>query len=114
MIVWRMEHKETGIGPYQGSADHCIGRMWSDHTDRENHPTPSDEIGMRAWQGSGAWAGEFYYGCATRAQLFEWFKGYLLGLWAAGYRPRAYTVPDDRVFTGRRQVTYLRSAATRL
>lgn len=114
MIIWRMEHKDTGLGPYQGLGNERIWEMWREHGGVETHPTPMGEPGMRAWQGKSAWDGVYRYACTTRMQLFEWFKGYLLDLWGAGYRPRAYIVPDGMAFIGTRQVTYLHSAATRL
>lgn len=115
MIVWRFEHKDTGLGPYNSKCDADeIAWMRRSHNG-DDHPTRYEEPGMSYWE-SKLPGGHHscYYGCSTRAQLLTWFKNYLLDLWANGYRIRQYNVPDDKAFVRPKQISFLRSAATRL
>lgn len=69
MIIYRIEHEETGIGPYiaTGLSDEVSDMGWA-HEDDDIHPTPNFDIGIEREIRDGERCG-----FSSLEQLHNWF-----------------------------------------
>jgi hypothetical protein len=98
--VYRVQHPETGEGPY-GDYDHPeIGRLMYAHQN-EAHPGPRNwASGMREWTPG------MIFGFADREDLDEWFKGWKMRLYRAGYVITRWEVEMDAIVFGHSQLAF--------
>lgn len=103
MKVYRIEHHEKGLGPYQGGAiDH--DDTWEYFSSR--HPGPNDD-GITG----GIFLGE-YFGFSTMRQMFQWFNWRDIFRWRKkGFRVYTYRMSNHQVRVGGRQVAFVRASA---
>lgn len=92
-IIYRVEHKETGIGPYRNHGHIIKNHMymvWA-HEDSE-HPSPSeDDLQIDS---------SYYFGFTSLMDLKRWFKGWLTLLYKSGYKVVEYKCPANQVKVG--------------
>lgn len=112
MLVWRMEHSESGFGPFQEDVFDEMERLtkrlygWSHNDGPGRHPTPASDHGFRSY-----WAFN-YCGCRSAGQLRTWFpKEVRKLLKGAGFVTYVYQVDDDYCEVGARQVLFDKGAA---
>lgn len=107
--VWRVEHREERVilvpkarrGPYAGQHDLQVAH------NNDSHPSPCDDIGATPdWR--------YLYGCASRSQLRNWFRGWLPTLRGRGYIVATYDVPSEDVLYGKRQVAFIPDNSRRI
>ncbi len=108
MLVYRVEHEEYGIGPYQirhsGNVQKFLNRMGADHS---AYGYKGDQHPMPAFDGIEDFDTDYdYCGFESMEALVKWFDGYLLGLARYGFVVRIYDVPDDEVQLGVKQLAF--------
>ena len=117
MKVYRLEHSESGQGPYSHNVRYPAGTVtpeivdmaiaWSKvkknlsnaHDFDSDHPCPHDD-GMQHLT-------NYKYGFSSLKSLAEWFNdGWLERLKPFGFVIKVYSVPDDEVEIGNKQVSF--------
>lgn len=103
MIVYRVEHKETGEGPYRGL--HNIKAIYTAHND-DAHPTIWEDV----WDSREVMValidlGEALCGFRSLKDLRKWFKGFLRLLKKHDFVIRAYETETYAV--GKKQVYFV-------
>lgn len=116
MKVWRVEHIDTGKGPYAVSSNEGVYSMLMgpfDHGNMDTHPSPSsddmDHDGLR-----GIWDYNHRHGFATFEKLMAWFEDTEALLDGNGYIIACYELPDNHVLVGRHQVIFNIEEAVRI
>ena len=71
-IVYRIEHRDTGKGPYRWGLG-VVTRMLDRHDDDGKHPTMSRDLGMNGWDWLAIHNPESLFGFTSLAQLNAWF-----------------------------------------
>lgn len=106
MLVYRVEHKRTKLGPYSGQ--HRMHGMGYAHCD-EKHPSPwEDTIPVRRFIDR---HNEVVHGFDSLSKLHEWFDGWANKMANKGFVVRVYEVPLGSYRRGK-QVLFLRDKAT--
>lgn len=101
MKVYRVEHKECRIGPYQGGAIGDNADYWD-----ANHPGPRED-GIKGWI---TW--NDFFGFKNPSQLLAWFNIWDLWRWKKkGFCVYRYDIPDEHVRLGGHQVVFVRAFA---
>ncbi len=125
--VYRLEHRDTGVGPYTDRGpipyNSHAARVLDSHnygpkcyythpSDRRDGawPTLAERWGMSTSQDYAKRRCAF----AHPRQLLEWFDGARAGLHRMGFRVVEYRVPEGSVGRGERQVCFLYAHATRV
>ncbi len=103
MKVYRVEHRESQIGPYQGNAvdDSTLDYYWS-----SKHPGPKED-GIPDPQRTE------HFGFKSVRQLLDWFL--LWDIWAwkkQGFAVYKYDISDEYVRLGGRQLVFVRAQAS--
>jgi len=105
MIVYRVEHKETGKGPYRGL--HGINAIYTAHND-DAHPTIWEDI----WDSRETMIAlvdlydvDSLCGFRSLRDLRKWFKGFLRLLKKHNFVIRAYETETYAV--GKKQVYFV-------
>ena len=110
MILRRVQHKETGHGPYRHWPNEeqpsPIYKMIQCHNgDRKHHPCPYND-------GITEYADNMHCAFVSEADLREWFKGHLRDLADHGFVMAIVSVPYDNIRFGRIQAVYRDEVAT--
>jgi len=103
--VFRVEHFETGIGPYtdKGTIDFHLGLdLIRAHNNSQDHPGPVQE-GLGELLES---CEEYRFGFEDLESLRTWFSGWIERLHAAGYLIAVYEVPATWVIFGSKQCIF--------
>lgn len=101
--VYRVEHKETGEGPYR-AWDNTQPELAMCYAHAElGHPPPTHD-GIETMERTD------YCGFASREALDKWFHGWKTKLHKWGYHITVYDVPLELVKFGRTQVVFERDA----
>ena len=104
MIVLRVEHRDTGKGPYNGGGHEILGYTF----DLENYPPPNRDGISNEHCGKNC-------GFETRDQFLYWFKPEACAVLAErGYILAHYEVEDMLVACGKRQVVFPQPFAKRV
>jgi hypothetical protein len=105
VTVYRVEHHQTGEGPYNGPYWDRYVDMAMAHRDRK-HPAPwmdRDLSGIRS---------DEVCACDSPKSLRDWFARFWGDLADAGYVVRVYDVPERHVRTGKHgQAVFHRASA---
>lgn len=108
MLVYRVEHKETGFGPYNPQhEDLGVGYDNWINSMPGHHPSPTADIqGMSSLDWGAREA--YLYGFQSIDSLRKWFPDdYLFQLeHYYGFRLAVYDVPEEDVLKGERQVAF--------
>lgn len=109
MLVWRVEHRDKGHGPYR--PDPCaeklvefVNRMCEKHDGDDERVTPYRDPLLR----NTPYDPSLVFGFRTLRELKWWFDGFLEDLKAHDYVIRRYRVPGEYVIVGSRQLIFLR------
>lgn len=104
MIIWRVQHLETGKGPYTtgGTLSDVLCSRHNYYS--SSHPGPlRDGLGLLdPWE---------VCGMPTHYSLLQWFKGFETRLAKAGYEIIKVKSPRGSYRKGRKQVVYEPSEA---
>lgn len=119
MLVYRIEHSVSRIGPYHCALPHDypnrnMAVAVSNLTDAlqaahstlaavTTHPTMYADVLVRTDE-------DLYCGFTSIAQLLEWFDGFMADLHSAGYIVCVYE--SEHVFHGSRQVAFDRARSS--
>ena len=102
MTVLRVEHRDTGRGPYRSMAIGCRSL--------DDQPVPSSD-GIDTF----ALGPHHHFGFPSLDHLTKWFDGHeRLLLRKQGFTVRKYAVPPECVLTGRKQVVFDSAVAQRI
>ena len=100
ITVYRVEHKEDGIGPYRHNKGsdfyHQINR---DHGD-ENHPADWEDGFFEKEINHPLSNRHHKFGFLSMGDVKEWFDGYLPSLRKHGFVVKKYTTPRKNVIVG--------------
>lgn len=113
MIVYRLEGR-TGTGPYTDLecrdvlSEHSFG--WRS----KHHPSPSSDIDRD--NHDKIKGGEPYFACNSITQLLSWWHSEKVNaeLERVGANVAIYSVPDQYVAVGNKQVAFLRTKARKI
>ena len=98
MLVYRVEHREYGQGPYR---DHDYTH-WHHSYSLDGHPDPERDFPTKAWRDK---ANKF--GFSSLQQLRDWFTATeLYRMREAGFHVVVYDVPAADVIIGGSQVAF--------
>lgn len=110
MLLYRVEHPESKLGPYvHGSRSNKISEMVYQHNDDpDNHPSPRNDIGRFLRED-----GSDHERCAftSRDQLVEWFGEWLPALAEDGFHCVKMQVNTAHVIVGSKQAIYVANKA---
>lgn len=99
ITIWRIEHGDTGEGPYNGPNNMLLIYGLMVHSDCD-HPNTSDDFTFEERSNIGKH--NLVHGFHNAKLLHEWFsKGELKTLRQNGYISRQYIVPKSDVFVSR-------------
>lgn len=106
-IIYRIEHKEDGLGPYRTEYEHT--GIADAHMGCDDHPTP-------AMESYSYWCGvheEHSFGCSSREKLDRWFKDFKEVLHEEGFVIRVFEAPTETVHVSPsgKQVYFTKSEA---
>lgn len=90
MFVYRIEHKQTGIGPYHNETSSLSEMRWA-HSDEEHPGWWIDSILVDA---------NYYAGFSSPKKLISWFWGFFLDLKREGFHVAIYEVSPENVRIG--------------
>ena len=96
VYVYRLEHKDTGIGPFQGlyclTLDDTTRQAWLAHTKQHNRELDArqDEL----------------YGVLSEQSIVEYFGSFLPGLLNSGYEIGVYYIPNGNIRYGTLEVVF--------
>jgi hypothetical protein len=105
MIVYRIEHKEYGWGPYK---DGSLGKKLCDsHFNEDKHPCFAEDGITR----NPDFSGRHVAGFDSEEKVVAWFEGYGKHLKRNGYKIAVYNVDDADVIFGKsgKQLAFKRS-----
>lgn len=106
MLVYRVEHKDTGLGPYitDDSAGICY-KLCGAHKDMSTHPATYYEFGNNATyrENTSVW----FCCCVSMDLLKEWFKD-VKHLFTDEYHICVYTVRPHFVIEGKIQAIFVK------
>lgn len=108
MIVYRLEHKTSGDGPYR----HDYDRSWrkGDHAFLKRTPIP--QLDILEWEFIELGVAKYRFGFKSLKQLSKWFlKTELKELKKRGFVIRKYEVDKEHVLFGSKQVAFLKRKA---
>lgn len=123
VTVYRVEMTSYGIGPYswdrlpsplRETVQVATDRMLEAHASNvpvTGRPTPYHDV--PEWEARG-WDGDWRCACISREALDWWFEGWMELLLMLGFKVVAYSVPEDEVLWGSKQVAFNYNKATRL
>lgn len=112
MLIYRIEHKESGKGPYTSygwnNKPVVVNQMFRHHNrDLDNKPC--------AWQDIDGWnSSVMFCACESLEQLEEWFDGYFDDmLRIRKLRLRVYEVNEHFIYRGRsrKQLGFIKDEA---
>lgn len=88
MLVWRIEHKESGIGPYREDDSRNVWKIlnkdFSYHSDQDVRPAPIRDLDRYIEE-------DEYCGFHSKRAIFEWFeKEEVVALMKHNYRIKIY------------------------
>lgn len=96
MLVYRIEHKKDGIGPYRSyEGGGFVRRMKDEHNDSVYHKSPGCEfntIGKSFFMED-----DMYCGFSSIKHLKIWFKGFRAAMRKNNYVLKIYNVPSLNV-----------------
>lgn len=99
-LVYRVQHHETGEGPYGDFHEAVDGILYAHNDDK--HPGPRNPIsGLK-----NTWSVGQLFGFRSREQLDEWFKGWKYRLHSAGYVIKVFKVQEDMICHGVQQLCF--------
>lgn len=101
--VWRVEHRETHQGPYNGPDRSPLWPMFDAHSDLY-HPTPDFDPGI----GFGAMLthSDWIFGFGSPDSLYDWFRGWGHLLENCGYQVTVFDLPEEHVIIGQYQAIF--------
>lgn len=107
VAVCRVEHVQTGEGPYREEFYNRLKDMHEEHSGNDDHPTPSkDDMGYYGYH-------HMLFGFKSMEQLDAWFEPKFKQLMhELGFIIREYTVPIDFVIFGGHQVAFDQDEST--
>jgi hypothetical protein len=122
MIVWRIEHVRSALGPYNHDAETTGNHKATDARElaySAGVPTPWDDTQepyLAPWRDmSPTQRHEYFFGFATRAQLRRYFTPDITrALKLLGYHVAVYVVEPQHVLAGANQVAFVKRFARRL
>ncbi len=112
MLVYRIEHPDTGMGPYSRyEGDNSMNELGQElcdtHAVSSEHPSPWDD-GLQAFflkHCSGSKCNAFF-GCADPESLYTWFKPFWTRLMQLGYQMEVYRVKQYKVSKSGKQIAF--------
>lgn len=109
MLVYRMEHKRLGLGPFRPAVCTLIGVDYDDHNREHMNalPTPVEE-GLFTDTSEFR---EYSCGCTTLKQLRYWFKYSWDKLLANDMQVVRYKLKKKDVKQGKHQVLFIKERA---
>lgn len=123
MLIWRVEHKETGMGPYQSCYDgeyenydgeyekhfdNFTNHLGCTHSD-DNHPSVVRDIHERsAFKHNST----YYCGFESYESYCAWFNKFFSILDLHGYHLCIYSIDEEYVQFGWKQVAFDKYKAT--
>lgn len=90
MLVYRVEHKQTGIGPYHNKTS-SLYKMKKAHSDEEHPSWWIDLIAVNV---------NYYAGFSNPNELISWFSGFFSDLKKEGFHVAIYEVYPENVEIG--------------
>lgn len=106
MRIYRVEHVESGVGPYTTCIEKATDIILKYFNPR-NQPLPQDD-GLIDYDG-------LWFGFESRRQLTDWFPHPILPmLERLGFKVMVYEVALADMKRGRRQVAFVKENAVRL
>lgn len=104
MHVYRMEHRESRIGPFQGES-HQFSIMWRQNHRLADHPTPPFD-GVQNFR-----LGIDLCGVDSLDGILDWFAfdDELMWLKENDFVVRVYDIPNESCQVGRTQVVFPRA-----
>lgn len=109
--VYRVEHKDTGDGPYNSgdSSHYTINGLHPTHSNSDDHPGVQVDV----WEFV---SGVHYCGFSTLDQAHEWFKGFKQKLRRHGYVINVYEAPATGLYLGisGKQLVFLRDDSVKV
>lgn len=114
MLVYRVQHKETGLGPYHPQTEECklLKRRLCDSHDDIMNPALCDAFNTA--DADRIIKNEYVFGFLSLEELYTWFDGFIQDLCQCGYEIVIYDVGDDCVCIGHKQVAFNVVMAQRL
>lgn len=113
MLVYRVEHKKSGCGPYSPQSDIACTkltyRLCNAHSDNEH---PDVYTAFETISADDIIKNEYIFACSSLEQLHAWFDGFMEDLIACGYEIAVYDVED--VYIGKNQIVFNRMLAQRI
>ena len=113
ITIYRVEHKRTGIGPYNQTWDNSPGDGWLDYSpqqwrflcahgeDSRLHPPTEDDV-------PGVTRDHNFLSCfVSMRDLIAWFGGWLPVILRNGFEIVRENVPAADVYIGTRQAAYV-------
>lgn len=113
MYIYRIEHPQTGDGPYGESlndlklADTSLCKMGWEHCDY-NHPGMWEEFNKYGVDSPR----DYYCGFDTIENLKDWFDGWLECLHTNGFEVRIYSISKMDCMIGKYQSIFIKRVAT--
>lgn len=117
MLVYRVEHKDTGIGPYHSRFDanfssesqRQLENILNDFFFKRHHVDPSDDMGDGTSFNLYGWK----FGFKDEKSLTKWFDHHrgIKGLQNLGFVVRVYEAPNQQVKQMKSQIAYHPSSA---
>lgn len=104
MIAYRIEHKETGLGPYVGNG---ILQISGSRHQWWNKPVPNWRLGMS----------QCSFGFISKRQLKEWFDcpKSVRKLWENGYRVVRYECKSEMIkYSDPHQIAFRKDLARKI
>ena len=102
MKIYRVEHFETGYGPFKEDLSQLTGELYKTiiNNVQDTHPTPYDD---------GMWCeDEEFCGCLSYNQLLHWFhEDDLIEVLEHGYAICEYDVPLNELKVGKSKTQVL-------
>lgn len=112
MLVWRVEHRDGGHGPYRpeplsDSLVKFVDKLCEKHDSDPERITPFHDPVLRYVP----YDIGLVFGFRTLRELKWWFEGFHEDLKAHGYVVRRYSVRKEFVTVGTRQLTFFKDEA---
>lgn len=115
MYIYRIEHKESGYGPYNPDhytvTDDRIYYMGKSHLD-DDHPSVRLDCHYNAKKGYAP--SDYYCGFRSMKDLDAWFNGWLDILHNNNFHLVMYSIEAKYVFLGKKQVSFVKERATKI
>lgn len=116
MLVYRVEHGETGTGPYQANApsSSVLGRVHGGYFDGDPHPSPHDDYLGKGLRSLGSYLSEWeanygrtLFGFTSMEMLTTWFDGFGMAFYEDGFVIKVYDVADRFVKSTKLQAIFV-------